>query len=170
MLGRVHFGSRSRRRRLRRLASGVALSLLALQVVAVSRVFCTPQSVERWYRNHWLCPPRIWPFLDYPMYKEAHRVGTRLERPLVLARTRDGGELRLYPERAEMRADAHAAMEGLRAGDLERTQNALARRMAPSEFAGAELRIETIVLERDGFRSEAESVLIHLAPPPGPTR
>jgi len=95
----------------------LALSLL-LQGVATSRFLCPPSSLPSLALLRIACPPRLWPFTDYPMFSEPHRKGeslawieARIEMPdraprilgLYRVRTADGESWEAAFEREERR-------------------------------------------------------------------
>jgi hypothetical protein len=55
----------------------IAVSV-GLQLVVTTRVLCPPQSLRAlaWLRIG--CPPRFWPFIDYPMFSAPHVPGETL--------------------------------------------------------------------------------------------
>jgi hypothetical protein len=55
----------------------IAVSLL-LQVFATTRVLCPPRSLPALAPLRVACAPRLWPFIDYPMFSEPHARGEEL--------------------------------------------------------------------------------------------
>jgi hypothetical protein len=157
-------------RRRRRLGLVVGTSVLALQALGISRVLCTPQAFERFYRCHVLCPPRAWPFLDYPMFNDGHSVGERLERRVLHAVARDGRVVTLYPEELAQRDEMEAAVAAVQSGDRSAVARAMAPRIERDALARVDLCREPLVLERDGFRGQALEVQHVVSFDSSPTR
>jgi hypothetical protein len=76
----------------------VILTCLGLQILVISRISWAPSSFSRLYDVHWVRPSASWPFVDYPMYSEAHHEGERLSTHQVVATADDGREVILRPE------------------------------------------------------------------------
>jgi hypothetical protein len=59
------------------IAALIAVSVL-LQLVATSRILCPPRSLP-WLASLRIAgPPRLWPFVDYPMFSAPHHRGEPL--------------------------------------------------------------------------------------------
>jgi len=61
--------------RTRRVASVLIVISVGLQVLAITRLLCPPRSMGAlsWLRV--ACTPRLWPFVDYPMFSDPHAPG-----------------------------------------------------------------------------------------------
>jgi hypothetical protein len=150
----------SRAHRARRRASLAIAALIGAQLLAISRVPCPPRD-SGLPLPRVACAPYLWPFLDYPMFAEAHREGEVVPRDTALALFAEGGELRLAPGDGGERPSSHDVVEALRTRDL-----AAVRRLGDELGArvGArvvELRLERelLVLTRAGFASRGREVL-----------
>jgi hypothetical protein len=74
------------------------LAILLLQTVASFRILCPPESIRTLAPLRLLCAPSLWPFLDYPMYAEAHYAAERIHRPVILGLLAGSVEVRIVPE------------------------------------------------------------------------
>jgi hypothetical protein len=60
----------------RRIAPTILIVIsVSLQVMATARLLCPPRSIPSlaWIRVG--CAPRLWPFIDYPMFSDPHAHG-----------------------------------------------------------------------------------------------
>ena len=133
--------------------SALILAVLALQGLAVARILCPPRA---WVGLSGLrvgCAPLLYPFLDYPMFNEAHRAGDTIESYAVIVELEDGGQLRLRPEDP----DAHPAPRRLVAALLERDREEVRRffddyqRLNAARVVACRLEKRTWVLTVTGF-------------------
>jgi hypothetical protein len=140
------------------------LAVLALQIVAVSRVLCTPKDLPGLPSIHLACPPAIFPFLDYPMFRARFRYGERIEYRTVIGVDEHGVEHRIAPaEGSEARAAEDHAATAL-AGDPAPFCRWLAQGRAPAGTKWKEARIESVelTLAPEGFEERRRDVLARI--------
>ncbi len=95
----------------KRAVTGLVAATLGLQVVAGLRLLCLPGGPRL------ACSPRLWPFVDYPMFSELRVPGERVTAWLVYGRTAGGANLVLDP----LEDDAPPLARELVAGMLARS-------------------------------------------------
>ena len=134
-------------------ASALILAVLGLQGLAVARILCPPRA---WVGLSGLrvgCAPLLFPFLDYPMFNEAHRAGDTIEAYAVIVELEDGAELRLRPEEQGARPAATRLVAAL----LERDREGVRRfcddyqRLHAARVVACRLEKRKWVLTRRGF-------------------
>ena len=107
--------------------------------------------------------PRLWPFLDYPMYNQAHYEGEAVNRYVVFGIFADASEARILPE--DLNLDfwkfEYGPVQMLRRGDVEalkpyaRFYSAQQNKM----LVGLRLENHPITLLDQGVRVAAPQVL-----------
>jgi hypothetical protein len=60
------------------LVSLLIATVVGPQVLVTSRVLCPPQALAARGWPRIACPPRLWPFVDYPMFSSPHPRGDTL--------------------------------------------------------------------------------------------
>jgi hypothetical protein len=141
----------------RRLVVSVGIvACLGLQALAGFRVLCPPRSLVPSLSWLHVCAPRLWPFLDYPMYSAPHRAGDVIDQFRVFGRLDDSSEVPILP--ADLHLDPFEFMYTF-ASQLQEATNETAHRYADiyQRTRGrrlVELRLENhpLVLSRDGVR------------------
>ena len=128
--------------------TGLIVLSLTLQFVASTRIFCPPRGLSGLAPLRVACPPRLWPFTDYPMFSEPHRagdtlawIGVRFEYPSGFASPRGKFEVR------------RAAPEEPWASAFEREEARLRAELAPQlagEDRSARIAFERILLVLTG--------------------
>lgn len=141
--------------RARPLISLFILIILALQAVAGFRVFCPPKSFRNLSSLRILCPPLLWPFLDYPMYSSPHYAGDTISQPLVFGILEDSSEVPILPE--DLGLDYWQFMRGLVEDGLLRDRRErikiyaeLYRSRHNKKLTGLRLKNHPFVLSREG--------------------
>jgi hypothetical protein len=79
-------------------ASLVILFFLLFQAAATFRVLCPPESLDALASLRVACAPKLWPFLDYPMYADSHQAGETINRFQVVGTLKDSKEVVISPE------------------------------------------------------------------------
>lgn len=64
--------------RTRVVATGLIVASVGLQLLATTRMLCPPRAIPSLARLRIACAPRLWPFVDYPMFSAPHRRGSTL--------------------------------------------------------------------------------------------
>lgn len=131
----------------RRLATAVIGLSLGLQALAISRLLTPPRAWDPSLLPR-LGRARLWPFLDYPMFREVHRAGEELAREVAVARLADGRALRFEPGPGERGLEAGALVGALVRDERDRALAVLARLVPSDDFE----RIETLHVERERLR------------------
>jgi hypothetical protein len=147
-----------------RVVSRGILVVLALQLVAVSRVLCTPKDLPALPPIHVACPPALFPFLDYPMFRARFQYGERLEYRTVIAVDTSGVEHRITPAGGSAAREAEGHADAAVAGDPEPLRRWLSERRSPGGASWSEARIEAVelVLAPQGFEERRRDVLARI--------
>lgn len=74
----------------------VILFFLVGQALITSRVLCPPRSLSSLNFLRQACSPAAYPFLDYPMFMDAHYPGEELPRVEVIGIWEDATTVKLY--------------------------------------------------------------------------
>ena len=149
----------------RRAISRVIAVVLAAQSFAISRLLCTPRELESRLSVHLACPPALFPFLDYPMFRAGVRYGETLEFQRIIALDQSGEAHQVSPHAGpQTRAVEAAAEEALR-DNPEDLRAWLASSRSPSGAGWTLARVERVelVLERGGFVERSRRELVRVA-------
>jgi hypothetical protein len=140
----------------------VVLACLSLQSVVISRLLWSPRRLAGVYDTHWVPPSAFWPFVDYPMYAEAHHAGEALPAFQVVATTEDGAEVVFRPEDRSIGPRTSGLVIAMIQGNRSRTEHYCEEYRLRYGRRLASLRLEEHRLEltRAGF----------VAADPGPAR
>jgi hypothetical protein len=84
------------------LATAVILFFLFFQAIVTFRVVCPPMSITQLSSFRILCAPALFPFLDYPMYKEPHYKGEKIQDVHLYGVLDDSTEVEILPEDLRM--------------------------------------------------------------------
>jgi hypothetical protein len=80
----------------------VILFFLIFQAIVTFRVVCPPLSIPQLSHLRVLCAPALFPFLDYPMYKEPHYQGEKIHNIQLFGILDDYTEVQINPEDLNM--------------------------------------------------------------------
>ena len=151
-----------------RAVTALIVALLGLQMLTASRLLCPPKVFSGLSGMRVCCPPLAWPFLDYPMFSEAHYAGESVEHFFATGTLADGTALQLQPGDRRSRLEPRRVVAALIDGD-----EAALRRFA-GEFRDEHgirlvelrLQVEDLTLSRDGFVAGRRRTLsrVELAP------
>jgi len=107
---------------------------------------------------------RVWPFLDYPMYRTAHYAGEAVPRFHILVTTDSGATMEMDPASLGISffKHLHGPVEAMQEGDHERFEEFVEIFEARQEVAVASARLENrpVRLDESGTVSEEPPVTI----------
>jgi hypothetical protein len=72
--------------------------VIGLQAAQTFRILCPPQSLAALSFLRVACPPAFYPFLDYPLYNQAHYSGEKINQFKVIGILVDNREVPILPE------------------------------------------------------------------------
>jgi len=79
------------------LTSGIILLFLVLQAGMTFRVFCPPKPLGFLSFLRVGCAPKLWPFVDYPMYSIPRHQGDKINQYFVFGILEDNREVLIQP-------------------------------------------------------------------------
>jgi len=154
---------------MRRVCSALILTCLGTQALVVARVFHPPRAFAHLSPLRRLPSPSLWPFVDYPMFSEAHAPGERVPRVVLVVDWSTGSSESFYPERRVPGLDVEAMIRECRGGREQSALWRLAELERLRSVRARSVRIERtwLELERDGFVAGVPELLLTLAVPDG---
>jgi hypothetical protein len=154
------------------LVSCLIATYLTLQFLAGFKILCPPRSWTSLQRLRVCCSPKLWPFLDYPMYNAAHFPGEQLVHYVVVGEPADSQAIEVTP--AALGISDREYRQGLVDAMIQRDQERLAPYVARLEqHSGRKLRALRLenrpwVLAEDGVRQGAPVIICSLPASAGP--
>ncbi|MBA3532461.1 MAG: hypothetical protein H0T73_11110, partial [Ardenticatenales bacterium] len=75
----------------------IAFMIIA-QGITATRILCLPSAVASLPSFAFACPPNLYPFMDYPMYRMLHQEGDEIPQIEISAFLEDGQQVVIDPE------------------------------------------------------------------------
>ena len=140
----------------------VILAFLALQFNATFNFICRPQLLAYFSKLEDYCVPRLWPFINYPMYSPPHYEGERISRFYIFGILADAGEVDISHRELDIKpADFRRTFMAISAGDLEQAYMLMERYNQKMETTLVGIRLEnrTYRLTPDGLTHVSTQVV-----------
>ena len=153
-----------------RASTGHRLAFLRRATIALSSLIIFSCLVLQSFAVFHPVSPRLWPFLDYPMYGRAHYQGEAVRQFVVVGIFADASEARILPK--DLGLDfwkfEYGPVQMLRRGDVEslKPYAQLYNDRQNKQLVGIRLENHPLTLSDQGVRAAAPQVLnsVSLAP------
>jgi hypothetical protein len=140
------------------MSSSIIVAVIVLQTTAMNRPLCVwvISRLSLPAKVRYLCPPGLWPFIDYPMYAHCYYQGAQIDRVRFIGISADSRELHLTPEEL-----GFSRLLPVKKMDWQQIIQRVESYSAARRWRLVRLRAEDhpLILSRDGIRRGMSRVL-----------